>query len=54
MAGGCGPWRSLLIVCTHAQTPEKILAPKTIDPADLARCEELGAALAAGLAAGIF
>ena|SRR5487761_1913571 len=43
-----------LIVCTHAQTPERILAPKTIGPADLARCEELGSALAAGLAAGIF
>lgn len=43
-----------LIVCTHAQTPERILAPKTIAAADLARCEELGAALAAGLAAGIF
>jgi multimeric flavodoxin WrbA len=43
-----------LIVCTHAQTPERILAPKTIGRADLARCEELGAALAAGLAAGIF
>lgn len=43
-----------LIVCTHAQTPERILAPKTIGPADLARCEELGAALAAGLAGGIF
>jgi multimeric flavodoxin WrbA len=43
-----------LIVCTHAQTPEAILAPKTIAAADLARCEELGAALAAGLAAGIF
>lgn len=43
-----------LVVCTHAQTPERILAPKTIGPAELARCEELGAALAAGLAAGIF
>jgi multimeric flavodoxin WrbA len=43
-----------LIVCTHAQTPERILAPKTIGVADLARCEELGAAFAAGLAAGIF
>lgn len=43
-----------LIVCTHVQTPEAILAPKTISPADLARCAELGAALAAGLAAGIF
>lgn len=43
-----------LIVCTHAQTPEAILAPKTIGPEDLARCEEAGAALAAGLAMGIF
>lgn len=43
-----------LIVCTHAQTPEAILAPKSIGPADLARCAELGAALAAGLAMGIF
>ena len=43
-----------LIVCTQAQMPERILAPKTIGPADLARCEELGSALAAGLAAGIF
>ncbi|MBP0465996.1 NAD(P)H-dependent oxidoreductase [Roseomonas sp. PWR1] len=43
-----------LIVCTHAQTPEAILAPKTIPPEDLARCEELGAALGAGLAMGIF
>lgn len=43
-----------LIVCTHAQTPEEILAPKTISPGELARCAELGAALAAGLALGIF
>lgn len=43
-----------LIVCTHAQTPEEILKPKTIGPADLSRCEELGATLAAGLALGIF
>jgi multimeric flavodoxin WrbA len=43
-----------LIVCTHAQTPEAILTPKLIGPEDLARCQELGAALAAGLAAGIF
>jgi multimeric flavodoxin WrbA len=43
-----------LIVCVRAQTPEAILAPKTIGPADLARCTELGEALAAGLAAGIF
>lgn len=43
-----------LLVCTHAQAPEAILAPKTIAPADLARCEDLGAAMAAGLASGIF
>lgn len=43
-----------LIICTHAQTPEAILAPKAIPPADLARCEELGSALAAGLAMGVF
>ncbi len=43
-----------IIVCTRAQTPEAILAPKTIPPEELARCEELGATLAAGLAMGIF
>jgi multimeric flavodoxin WrbA len=43
-----------LIVCTHAQTPEAILAPKTIGPADLAACRDIGAALANGMAAGIF
>lgn len=43
-----------LIVCTHAQTPERILAPKSIAEEDLARCRELGAGLAAGLAAGVF
>ncbi len=43
-----------LIVCTRAQTPEAILAVKTIDPAELDRCRDLGATLAAGLAAGIF
>ena len=43
-----------LIVCTHAQTPEAILAPKTINAGDLQRCEEAGAALAAGLALGIY
>lgn len=55
----CTGWRlkavcEPLIVCTHAQTPEAILAPKTITAADLRRCEEIGAALAAGLALGIF
>jgi multimeric flavodoxin WrbA len=43
-----------LIVCTHAQTPEEILKPKQIPQGQLQRCEELGATLAAGMAAGIF
>jgi NAD(P)H-dependent FMN reductase len=43
-----------LIVRTDAQTPEQILAPKTIAPAELERCAEIGAALAAGLASGVF
>ena len=43
-----------LIVCTHAQTPEKILAPKTISKADLTMAGELGAAMAEGLALGVF
>jgi multimeric flavodoxin WrbA len=42
------------IVCTHAQTPEAIAARKSIGEQDLRRCEELGAAMAAGLALGIF
>lgn len=43
-----------LIVLTGAQTPEAILAQKTIAAADLERCAEAGAALAAGLATGVF
>lgn len=43
-----------LIVCTHAQSPEAILSPKTIVGTDLDRCRELGAALASGLAIGVF
>ena len=43
-----------LIVCTHAQTPAAILAQKTIAAGDVRRCEEAGAALAAGLALGIY
>ena len=42
-----------VIVCTHADTPEAILAPKVIAHDDLARCENVGAAMAAGLALGI-
>ena len=43
-----------VIVNTDAQTPEAILAPKTIPPGRLAEARDLGAALAEGLAAGIF
>jgi multimeric flavodoxin WrbA len=55
----CTGWRlkriaDPVIVCTHAQTPEAILAPKTLPEAALARCREIGAAMAAGLALGIY
>jgi multimeric flavodoxin WrbA len=43
-----------VIVRTRAQTEVQILAPKIIAAADLDRCAELGAALAAGIAGGIF
>ncbi|EEX15675.1 hypothetical protein CSE45_0110 [Citreicella sp. SE45] len=43
-----------LIVCTHAQTSEAILAQKTIPETELDRCRELGAAMAAGLSLGVF
>lgn len=43
-----------IIICTHAQTPEAILAPKMIAAADLDRCSTLGATFAAGLALGVF
>jgi multimeric flavodoxin WrbA len=43
-----------LIVRTGAQTPEAIMAPKAIGEADLARCCDIGAALAAGMAMGVF
>ncbi len=49
----CTGWRltpvaPAVIVNLDAQTAAQILAPKTVPPADLARCEELG-----GLLAGI-
>lgn len=43
-----------LIVCTHAQTPQAILASKTIAAADLQRCEDIGEALGQGLVMGLF
>lgn len=43
-----------LIILTHAQTPETILAPKVITASDLEECRTLGATMAAGLALGVF
>ena len=43
-----------LIICTHAQTPEAILAEKIIPEGQLETCREIGAALAAGLSLGVF
>ncbi|WP_372575057.1 flavodoxin family protein [Ruegeria jejuensis] len=43
-----------LIICTHAQTPEQILAEKHIQTDQLEQCREIGAALAAGLSLGVF
>ncbi|OBX18387.1 flavodoxin [Erythrobacter sp. QSSC1-22B] len=43
-----------VIVNTEAQTPEEILAPKTVPQARLDEARELGAALGEGLAQGIF
>lgn len=43
-----------LIVCTRAQTPEAIRAPKHLDEADLALARERGATLAAGVGLGVW
>lgn len=43
-----------IIVNTAAQTPEKILAQKQLTQDELAPCVELGAAMATGLALGVF
>jgi multimeric flavodoxin WrbA len=55
----CTGWRlkavaEPLIVNVSAQTPEAILAQKHLTAEQLAPCAELGAALAAGLALGVF
>lgn len=42
------------IVRNGAQTPEAILAPKVVPESDRTTARELGAALAAGVASGIF
>lgn len=43
-----------LLVNLGAQTPEAILAAKQVPAADLARCRDLGLALAEGLRLGLF
>lgn len=43
-----------IIICTHAQTPEAILAPKIIAQSALQSARDTGNLLAAGIAAGIF
>ena len=43
-----------LIVCTHAQSTEAILAPKQIGEDELMACRALGESMAAGLALGVF
>lgn len=43
-----------LIVNMDAQTPEEILAPKTVPAHELARCADLAKALSEGLAMGMF
>jgi multimeric flavodoxin WrbA len=55
----CTGWRlkpvaEPVIVNVAAQTPEAILAQKHLSQSDLAPCAQLGAALAAGLAIGVF
>lgn len=43
-----------MIVCTHAQTPKAILAAKVIGQMDLNAARDMGAAIAEGLALGVF
>lgn len=48
------PIAAPIVLGTRAQTPEAIQAEKAPSDAELAPCAELGAALAAGLAMGVF
>lgn len=43
-----------LIICTHAQTKDEILSPKHIGATKIGLCTDIGAAMAGGLALGIF
>ncbi len=55
----CQGWRlkpidDNLIICTHAQTQQQIMADKIISADDLQKCHDRGAAMAAGLDMGLF
>lgn len=59
MARICTGWRlkpiaEPLIIVTHAQSPEAILAEKTLRESDRNACADLGVGLAVGLAMGVF
>lgn len=43
-----------LIVMTEAQTPQEILAKKTLPADDISRARRMGAALSEGIALGVF
>ena len=43
-----------IIILTHAQTPETILAPKQIPSTALSCCQDLGVIISTGLAMGLF
>lgn len=43
-----------IILCTHAQTPDAILAPKVLSDDQLTPCRDLGQAIGAGLNMGVF
>lgn len=43
-----------LIICTHAQSREQILAEKVIPEAELELCRDLGTLFGAGIAMGVF
>ncbi len=48
------PIANAVIICTHAQTPNAILAQKTINTGDLTIAHDRGGALAEGLSLGVF
>ncbi len=55
----CQGWRlrmidDIIIICTHAQTQEQIMAEKIISPDDLQKCYDKGAAMAIGVDMGLF